>query len=163
MSVRSPFFSFRVLAFAAVVPLLLRIVKLPQLGDRLEPDDPPASSRDSRDSRDPAAVDRLIRRIDLLIRLGWPIVRRGCLVRGITRYRFLREAGIDTTLCFGIGRLPGQESFTGHCWLEMDGRALAEPREPRPIYTETYRVSPRPRRDRERGQHPDTVVHPETA
>ena len=157
MSVRSPFFSFRVLAFAAVVPLLLRFVKLPQLGDRLEPDDPPAPPRD------PAAVDRLIRRIDLLIRLGWPIVRRGCLVRGITRYRFLREAGIDTTLCFGIGRLPGQESFTGHCWLEMDGRALAEPREPRPIYSETYRVSPRPRRDRERGQHPDTVVHPETA
>jgi hypothetical protein len=159
MSLRNPFFPLRVLSFAAAVPLLLRVVKLPQLGDRLEPDDPPARTP----PRDPAEVDRLVRRIDLLIRLGWPVVRRGCLVRGITRYRFLREAGVDATLCFGIGRLPGQESFTGHCWLEMDGRALAEPREPRPIYTETYRVSPRPRRDRERGGHPETVAHPHTA
>jgi hypothetical protein len=153
MSRRSRFFSLRVLAFASAVPLLLRLVKLPQLGDRLEPAaDPPASSPD------PAAVQRLVRRIDLLLRLGWPVVRRGCLVRGITRYRFLREAGVDATLCFGIGRLPGQESFTGHCWLELDGRALAEPREPRPIYTETYRVSPRPRRD-----HGAGTAHPETA
>jgi hypothetical protein len=163
MSLRSPFFALRVLSFAAAVPLLLRVVKLPHLGDRLEPDDPPLPPISRTPPRDPAEVDRLIRRIDLLIRLGWPVVRRGCLVRGITRYRFLREAGVEATLCFGIGRLPGQESFTGHCWLEMDGRALAEPREPRPIYTETYRVSPRPRRDRERGGHPETVVHPHTA
>jgi hypothetical protein len=141
----SRLFALRVLGFAAAVPLLLRFVKLPQLGDRLEPDDPPAPPGE------PAEAERLIRRIDRLIRLGWPVVRRGCLVRGITRYRFLREAGVDATLCFGIGRLPGQETFTGHCWLEMDGRAVGEPREPRPIYTETYRVSPRPRRDRERG------------
>lgn len=148
----SRLFPLRVLAFAAAVPLLLRVVKLPQLGDRLEPDDPPAPPDD------PAEVERLIRRIDRLLRIGWPAVRRGCLVRGITRYRFLREAGVDATLCFGIGRLPGQETFTGHCWLEMDGHAVAEPREPRPIYTETYRVSPRPRRERGAG-----VAHPETA
>ena len=147
----------RVLAFAAAVPLLLRVVKLPQLGDRLEPDHPPAPP-----SR-PEEVERLIRRIDRLIRLGWPVVRRGCLVRGITRYRFLREAGVDAALCFGIGRLPGEESFTGHCWLEMEGRAVAEPFEPRPIYTETYRVSPRTRRDREHGHPQDAVAHPETA
>lgn len=153
----SVLFPLRVLGFAAAVPLLLRVVKLPQLGDRLEPDDPPAPPTG------PMEVERLIRRIDRLIRVGWPVVRRGCLVRGITRYRFLREAGVDVTLCFGIGRLPGQESFTGHCWLEMDGRAVAEPQEPRPIYTETYRVSPRPRRDRERGRPQDTAVHPETA
>jgi hypothetical protein len=151
----NPLFPFRVLTFAAAVPLLLRVVKLPQLGDRLEPDDPPAPRIPLGE---PAEVERLIRRIDRLIRIGWPVVRRGCLVRGITRYRFLREAGVDASLCFGIGRLPGEESFTGHCWLEMDGRAVAEPREPRPIYTETYRVSPRPRRERGTG-----VAHPETA
>ncbi len=151
----SALFPFRVLTFAAAVPLLLRVVKLPQLGDRLEPDDLPSTPIPQRE---PAEVERLIRRIDRLIRIGWPVVRRGCLVRGITRYRFLREAGVDASLCFGIGRLPGEEGFTGHCWLEMDGRAVAEPREPRPIYTETYRVSPRPRRDRGAG-----VAHPETA
>jgi hypothetical protein len=157
MSLRHPVFPLRVLGFAAAVPLLLRIVKLPHLGDRLEPAAPPEPPAD------PAEVERLIRRVDLLIRLGWPFVRRGCLVRGLTRYRFLREAGVDAALCFGIGRLPGQEDFTGHCWLELDGRALAEPREPRPIYTETYRVSPRPRRDRESGSGAVRSIPPETA
>ena len=46
MSPRNPFFALRVLAFAAAVPVLLRFVKLPQLGDRLEPADPPAPSQD---------------------------------------------------------------------------------------------------------------------
>jgi hypothetical protein len=154
MRIGSPLFVLRVLAFAAAVPLLMRIVKLPRLGDRLEPADPPAPPGD------PAAAGRLIRRIDLLLRLGWPLVRRGCLVRGVTRYRFLREAGLDASLCFGIGHLPGREGFTGHCWLELDGRALAETREPRSIYTETYRVSARPRRERQRGAG---AVRPETA
>jgi hypothetical protein len=134
-------FVLRVLAFAAAVPLWMRAVELPRLGDRLEPSGPPAPPRD------PEEIERLIRRIDLVLRLGWPLVRRGCLVRGITRYRFLREAGVDASLCFGIGHLPGYEGFTGHCWLELDGRALAEAREPGLFYAETYRLSPGPRHD----------------
>jgi hypothetical protein len=156
MNLKSPFFAFRVLAFATAVPLLLRVFKLPRLGDWLEPDSPPPAPPD-----DPALLaGRLIRRIDLLLRLGWPVVRRGCLVRGITRYRFLREAGIGASLCFGMGRPEGEERFSGHCWVELNGRALAEKREPRPIYTETYRISPQVRRERERGAG---VGHPETA
>ena len=88
------------------------------------------------------AAEDLVRRIDGLLRLGWPVVRRGCLVRGLTLYRFLREAGFDVTLCFGMGRPEGVDDFTGHCWVELGGKALAEKREPRPIYTETFRIRP---------------------
>jgi hypothetical protein len=147
-----------VLAFAAVVPLLLRVFKLPRLGDWLEPGDPLALPDDPQAAE--RLAGRIVRRVDLLIRLGWPVVRRGCLVRGITRYRFLREAGIGASLCFGMGRPEGEDGYSGHCWVELDGRALAEKREPRPIYTETYRISPQARRERERAA---AAIRPETA
>jgi len=131
-----PLFEIRVLLLAAAVPLLMRAVKLPRLGDWLEPEGAGAAPAD------PATAEALARRIDRLLRLAWPVVRRGCLVRGVTLYRFLREGGHDVALCFGVGRPDGEEGFSGHCWIEQGGRALAEKREPRSIYTETFRISP---------------------
>jgi hypothetical protein len=138
MPTRSPVFAARVLLFAAAVPLLLRLVKLPRLNAWLEPKAPPAPPMG------PETAEELIERLDRLIRLGRPVVRWGCLVRGLTLYRFLREAGFDVALCFGIGRVDGREGFTGHCWIEKDGKVLAEKRDPRPIYVETFRIGPSP-------------------
>ena len=128
----------RVLLFAAASPLLLRAVKLERLGAWLEPEEAPAKPRQTPGD--------LVRRVDYLLRLGWPLVRRGCLVRGMTLYRFLREAGFEVSLCFGMGQPEGESDFTGHCWIELDGQPLAEKRDPRPIYTETFRIAPGARR-----------------
>lgn len=133
--------STRVLLFAAAVPLLLRFVGIDRLQRWLEPAMPARIPRPGRRLGENPAED-LVWRIDGLLRLGWPVVRRGCLVRGLTLYRFLREAGFDVTLCFGMGRPEGVDDFTGHCWVELGGKALAEKREPRPIYTETFRIRP---------------------
>ncbi|HWM94017.1 MAG TPA: lasso peptide biosynthesis B2 protein [Thermoanaerobaculia bacterium] len=141
----------RILLFAAAAPLLLRFVDLERLGRWLEPANPARIPRPGRRS-----AEDLVWRVDRLLRLGWPVVRRGCLVRGLTLYRFLREAGFDVSLCFGLGRPEGEADFTGHCWIEMDGRALAEKREPRGIYTETYRLTP------PRGEAP-AMARPTTA
>ena len=127
----------RVLLFAAAVPLLLRFVGIDRLQRWLEPSRPARIPRPGT-----KAAEDLVRRVDGLLRLGWPVVRRGCLVRGLTLYRFLREAGFNVTLCFGMGRPEGVDDFTGHCWVELGGKALAEKREPRPIYTETFRIRP---------------------
>lgn len=124
----------RVLLFAAVSPLLLRAVKLERLGSWLEPARIPA--------RPAGAPGALVRRVDRLLKLGWPLVRRGCLVRGMTLYRFLREAGFEASLCFGMGQPEGEPGLTGHCWIELDGQPLAEKRDPRPVYTETFRIAP---------------------
>ena len=129
--------TIRVLLFAAAVPLLLRFVGIDRVQRWLEPSTPPRIPRPGR-----KAAEDLVRRIDGVLRLGWPFVRRGCLVRGLTVYRFLREAGFRVALCFGMGRPDGVEDFTGHCWVELEGQALAEKREPRPIYTETFRIRP---------------------
>lgn len=133
------FFAPRVLLFAAaVVPWLLRARKLSDLPRWLEPDGPlpPAPDR--------AALEALARRLDRLLRLGRPLVRSGCLTRGVTLYRFLRRAGADVSLRFGMGRV-GDE-FSGHCWLALDGEPFAEPRDPRLTFTETWRIDPPGRR-----------------
>lgn len=129
-------FPLRVLLFAAVVPLLLRLRKLPSLPAWLEPAgaQPPPPS--------PEGVKALVRRIDALIATGSPVVRSGCLVRGLTLYRFLRAAGADVSLHFGVGAMRGR--FAAHCWIVYQGEPLAEPRDPRPVFTETWRVGPSP-------------------
>lgn len=127
--------TIRILLFAAAVPLLLRFVGIDRVQRWLEPSTPPRIPRPGR-----KAAEDLVRRIDSVLRLGWPFIRRGCLVRGLTVYRFLREAGFRVALCFGMGRPDGVEDFTGHCWVELEGQALAEKQEPRPIYTETFRI-----------------------
>jgi hypothetical protein len=124
----------RVLLFGLAVPLLLR--RGPERMARLlEPAAPP------QPAADPAAVRALAHRIDRWLRAGWPLVRRGCLTRGITQYRFLRQAGFDVSLRFGLGEVNGK--FEGHCWLVQDGQPFLEKRDPRPIYTETWRIGPR--------------------
>ena len=124
----------RVLLFAAVVPLLLRFRKLPGLPAWLEPtgEIPPPPT--------PEEVAALVRRIDSLIAAGRPVVRSGCLTRGLTLYRFLRRAGADVSLRFGVGTMSGR--FAAHCWIVYHGEPLAEPRDPRPLFTETWRIEP---------------------
>lgn len=141
----------RVLLFAAVSPLLLRAVKLERLGAWLEPARIAAKPAETAD-----APEEFVRRVDRLIKLGWPLVRRGCLVRGMTLYRFLREAGFEVSLCFGMGQPEGQpeedSGLTGHCWIELDREPLAEKRDPRPIYAETFRIAPRTGREEARSE-----------
>jgi hypothetical protein len=129
-------FAARVLLFAALgVPLLLRLVKLADLWSWLEP------KREAPPLTDPAAIQALVRRVDRLLILGRPIVRSGCLTRGLTQYFVLRRAGADVSLRFGMGRVDAEAEMGGHCWLVFAGEPLAEKRDPRPLYVETYSIS----------------------
>ena len=73
-----------------------------------------------------------------MLQAGRPLVRRGCLTRGITLYYFLRRAGVDVRLHFGMGSVPTGDGFEGHCWLVRDGEPYLEPRDPRHDYATTY-------------------------
>jgi hypothetical protein len=120
----------RVLLFGLAVPLLVR--RGPErMAALLEPASPPRPA-------DPVGAEALALRIDRWLRAGWPLVRRGCLTRGITRYWFLRRAGFDVSLRFGIGEVNGR--IEGHCWLVRDGRPFLESRNPREVYTEMWRI-----------------------
>jgi transglutaminase superfamily protein len=132
-------FALRVLLFAAVVPLLLRL-RIDRLAPLLEPRQPPIPPA-ANDAT--AAIIALIARIDRLLLAGRPFVRSGCLTRGITLYYFLRRAGADVALCFGIGGIGEVDGgFSGHCWLSHSGAPLAEKRDPRSLFTEMFRLPP---------------------
>lgn len=140
----------RVLLLAAAVPFLLRLLKLPELRFWLEPRRGPLPPPPTA-----GEVAAMIRRIDRLLASGRPLIRSGCLTRGVTLYYFLRRAGADVSLCFGMGELAGR--FEGHCWLVRQGEPLAEPRDPRPLFAETWRIDPLPpgplfRGDRDLGE-----------
>lgn len=129
----SRLFALRVLLFAAVVPLLLRR-DLHRLAPKLEPADPESLPPPPP----PEAVLALVQKIDRLLQSGRPLVRSGCLTRAITLFYFLRRAGAPVSLHFGMGEVDG--SFSGHCWVVHDGLPLAEKRDPRPIFTEMFRI-----------------------
>jgi hypothetical protein len=101
----------------------------------LEPRIPPATERDR--------VKQITGYVEKAIREGRPLVRPGCLTRGVTRYYFFRRDGMDVSLCFGMGEIDGE--FVGHCWLVKDGVPFLEARDPRPWYSEMYRLTGRAR------------------
>jgi len=130
----------RVCGFGCAVPMLMRL-PIPRLAAVI--------TRTPR-TRSPTAteVERLARLVDLAPRVADPLVRPGCLTRGLTLFWFLRRAGLDVELRFGVD--PGGDSGTlepdaspapdGHCWLTLNGEPFLEKRDPRPHFAETYRL-----------------------
>lgn len=127
---RDVLFVARAMAFATAVPLLMRL-KLSRLETLLE-------ARAPRTAPSEATVNEVVKNVDRALYFGRPFVRSHCVTRGVTRYYFLRRAGVDVTLCFGMGSPVGE--LEGHCWLVRSGEPFLEQRDPRPIFRETYRM-----------------------
>ena len=108
---------------------------LPRVQRWLEPRHVP----DSGGEPDDALVARYGRWVEGIIRRGGPLVRSGCLTRGVTGYYGLRRAGVDVALCFGMGVVQGV--MEGHCWLELLGHPVLEPDDPRAVFAEVARLS----------------------
>ncbi len=125
-----PVLLLRVLLFASTIRLLMRL-KLSRvarlLGQCGAPQGPPA-----------AIVERIVRHVRLVRRIGSPFVRSDCLTQALTLCYFLRRAGIDVTLSFGIMKVAGQ--FVGHCWLTHEGLPILEPEDPRASYAHVISI-----------------------
>jgi Transglutaminase-like superfamily len=135
-NVRSPsdaVLFLQISAFSAIVPCLLRL-KLSRVARALEWGRRGRAALAHQDQ-----IEKIAAYVELAIRRGHPIVRSGCLTRGLTRYYFFRRAGMDVALFFGMGRM--EKGFMGHCWLVKDGEPFLELQDPRPLYAEIYRIS----------------------
>jgi hypothetical protein len=121
----------RIYAFVVLVPILLR-VRLGRLSSLLEPTHVPPVP-------DEARANAIVDATDRVLRSGRPFVRTGCLTRGLTLLYFLRRAGLDVSLEFGVGEVEGEP--TGHCWLVKDGEPFLEKEDPRPMFTEVCRLT----------------------
>jgi hypothetical protein len=121
--------------FAATVPLLMRL-PLPRLSrvvtrsTHAQPQPSPPHGGE---------LERLASTMDLATRVAHPLVRTGCLTRGVTLYWFARRAGFDVELRFGIDPADAE----AHCWLTLDGEPVLEKRDPRAHYVETFRLPAR--------------------
>lgn len=125
----------RVCAFGAAVPLLMRL-PLPRVAALLTPAPRRRPPRRRPSSSD---IERLERLVAIAPRVAGPLVRPGCLTRGVTLFWFLRRAGLDVELRFGLD--PRDEPGTdGHCWLSVDGEPFLEKRDPRSRFAELYRL-----------------------
>ena len=118
----------RLFFFAAAVPALMRL-KLPRLETLLTPRQMPPAPEQAR-------VQKIINYTDTVLRVGKPLVRSRCLTRGLTLYYFLKRAGLQVSLWFGVASVEGQ--LAGHCWLVKDGEPFSEPKDPRSLYNVIY-------------------------
>ena len=118
----------RILFFAVSVPLIMRL-KLTRVQSLLE-------SRKPASPPDMMEVEKIIAYVKCALDIGLPFVRQGCLVRGVTSYYFLRRAGLDVSLRFGVGVIDG--AYAAHCWLVKDKEPFMEVRDPRRFFTEIY-------------------------
>ena len=123
--------ALRVVTFAVTVPLLMRFSL-----DRVAGWITPSGNASLELSR--ADIVAFVRRIDRWLARSRPFVRSGCLIRGLTLYHFLRQAGVPVSLCFGIGCVNG--AVEGHCWIVSGGEPLGERRDPRDVFTETWAI-----------------------
>jgi hypothetical protein len=57
----------------------------------------------------------------------------------VTLFWFLRRAGLDVELVFGLDPAMG-EAADGHCWLALAGEPFLEKVDPRSRFTEVYRL-----------------------
>ena len=122
----------RIVAVGMAVPMLARL-PLPRLEAVLD-----RRWRARPSVSDPELVaGQLVAQFERAVRVTRPLVRRGCLTRGITLYRLLRSSGVDdVVLVFGVGQAARRPS--AHCWLERHGQPLFEPTDPRPMFVPMY-------------------------
>jgi Transglutaminase-like superfamily len=64
-------------------------------------------------------------RVMSVTRRPWLMRNRRCLRQGILGMRYLRKAGYNPVLKFGIDtRSVSKEKIAAHCWVELNGKPL---------------------------------------
>jgi hypothetical protein len=94
-----------------------------------------------RGRREPGveAAFRVQAAVDHVQTSGWPLVRKGCLSRGLTLFWLLRRSGVDDlSLAFGVG--PADRAPTAHCWLVRNKLPYFETTDPTEMFTEIWRI-----------------------
>lgn len=138
--------AIQVVTVAAIVPLITRL-PLDTLSRIITPRSVPQAV-------DPRRVTQLTALIPAVLHAGCPFLRTHCLPRGLVLYYFLRRAGLEVELCFGMGASKGE--YSGHCWLSSQGSPYLENGDPTPRYVEFYRFPTGP----VNGPTPDARLSP---
>lgn len=67
----------------------------------------------------------VVRKVAHAVRHPWLMRDRRCLREGLLGYRFLRKAGYEPKLCFGVDPASvSADRLAAHCWVEVDGKTV---------------------------------------
>lgn len=67
----------------------------------------------------------IVNALDTLLTARVPFIRPQCWRRAAVLHRFLRGAGVDTVIVFGV-RTDGARTVEAHAWVERSGQPFAE-------------------------------------
>ena len=100
------------------ISTLARLLPLPKAFSLISPRLAPGGG-----SSKPAGA--IVNALDTLLTAKIPLIHPQCWRRAAVLHRFLRRAGIDTVIVFGV-RPDGATAVQAHAWLERDGQPYAE-------------------------------------
>src|SRR4051794_33698398 len=80
-------------------------------------------------------LDAVQSRVERGLGISGRAMRHTCFTRGLTRFYFLRRAGADVELVFGM-----RSNGEGHCWIRLDGALYREPSASEELFTPTYSI-----------------------
>ncbi len=123
----------RMVAWAAVLPLLKAVVPVQSLARLMHRPARPAP-------RDPVREERIVTFARWAARLIRWDSGGNCLERGLLAYRYLGEAGATPVLVVGLDRADGE--LIGHAWVLVDGQPAGESRAALERYTPVFAFTP---------------------
>ncbi|RWL45920.1 MAG: lasso peptide biosynthesis B2 protein [Mesorhizobium sp.] len=83
----------------------------------------------------------IVQRVNRTVRHPWFMRDRRCLREGLLGFRFLRMAGLDPELRFGVDAKSMHEPrLSAHCWVCLDGKPVVSDSQPGMV--EIYRHPP---------------------
>jgi len=131
----------QVFSVITILPLMLRYYSITRLLQILTPKRTlPVSSMQEEYTR------KLVKYTDYILRRRVWVYRQNCLRRALVLYHFLRSAGIDVQILFGVRRNiqhshdGAGNHLDGHAWLVCQGQPFLELNDKVfDIYTVTFR------------------------
>jgi hypothetical protein len=71
-----------------------------------------------------------------LLRLNLGPFRHNCLAQSLILFHLLRRAGHPVRIHFGVAKRKNR--LEGHCWLESEGKPIAESADPHLVFRTIY-------------------------
>lgn len=130
LSPREALLVARVAALVVVLPALQKLLSLPRLVRWLD------SDRQLPRPGAEAEMARAIRLTQGLLGIDVGVFRPNCMKQSLVLFRQLRRLGLPVSIHFGAQLTDGK--LSGHSWLELDGRPLAEKADPYDFFSVVY-------------------------
>ncbi len=140
-SVQDILLFIQIVLMVSVLPLLIKQMTVSAMMRLLTP----GKTKKNMKSKAGLLRDKVEKYTDYILNRNFWIYRNICLKRSLALYYFLRKAGLDVQLCFGVRvienqkNVPANMNIEGHSWLMYKGEYFLERNpETAKTYTTTY-------------------------